>query len=72
MERHKVSIDERTYEVDLLRRRQSEPDAVSIVQPCHNGRALTEASIEFIRKFTTTPYALWVVDNAFTWHNERL
>ena len=66
MKRCKVNIDERAYEVDLLRRRRSEPDAVSIVQPCHNGQALTEVSIECIRKFTATPYELWVVDNAST------
>ena len=66
MERHKVSIDGRIYKVDIVRRSGSRPDGVSIVQPCHNGRALTEASIECIRTFTTTPYELWVVDNAST------
>ncbi|MBI2940974.1 MAG: hypothetical protein HYY04_11115 [Chloroflexi bacterium] len=49
MERHRVTIDGRTYRVDVVRRKPSGPDAVSIVQPCHNGRVLTQASIEYVR-----------------------
>ncbi|MBE3141516.1 MAG: glycosyltransferase [Thermoplasmata archaeon] len=66
MEGHEVSIDGRTFKIDILRRSQIGADAVSIVLPCHNGRALTEVSIGCIRKFTTAPYELWVVDNAST------
>ena len=66
MERQKISINGRKYEIDVVRRTQPNPEAVSIVQPCHNGRALTEVSIECIRKFTRVPYQLWVVDNVST------
>ena len=64
MERHRLSLDGRTYEVDILRRNRSRPDAVSIVQPSHNAKELTRISLESIRRYTTFPYELWVVDNA--------
>lgn len=64
MERHRLRLDGRTYEVDVLRRTRTGADGVSIVQPSHNGQELTRVSLESIRRFTGQPHELWVVDNA--------
>jgi hypothetical protein len=38
-------------------------DAVHIVQPCHNSFEMTKLSADCIKKFTDTPYILWIVAN---------
>lgn len=63
MERRAVTIGGQTYEIDILRRCRRRDEAVSIVQPSHNGRELTRVSLESIRRYTSYPYELWVVDN---------
>ncbi len=50
------------YEVSI-RVEASDPDAVHIVQPCHNSAELTDLSVGCIRKYTGIPYVLWLVDN---------
>ena len=50
------------YEV-LMKVEEKEPDAVHIVQPCHNSMELTDLSVKCIKKYTDIPYVLWLVDN---------
>ncbi len=50
------------YEV-LIKVEEKEPDAVHIVQPCHNLIELTDLSVKCIKKYTEHPYVLWLVDN---------
>ena len=59
----RVVIQGKAYGVEVLRRTRQGPHAVSIVQTSHNALALTRAAIESIRRWTTVPYELWVVDN---------
>jgi len=51
------------YQVEILRRTRRGRDAVSLVMANHNALDLARAAIESIRKWTTIPYELWVVDN---------
>jgi hypothetical protein len=61
----KITIADRDYEVDVLERaRQTAPDHVAIVLPCHGGFPLTRLALDAIERFTDVPYELWVVDNA--------
>jgi hypothetical protein len=59
----RIRINNKSYRVRALRRHKTKGKAVSIVQASHNGRELTQVSLESIRRFTRVPYELWVVDN---------
>lgn len=61
--RKKVMVDGKLYQIEVLRRTPQNPDAVAIVQPSHNALELTKASIDSIRRWTSVPYELWIVDN---------
>lgn len=38
-------------------------DAINIVMPCHDGVEITDLAVKCIKKYTNTPYKLWIVDN---------
>ena len=61
--KERVFIAEQPYDIEVFRRREAAPNAISIIQPSHNALALTRLAIETIRRWTTVPYALWIVDN---------
>ena len=61
--REPIEIAGHTYDVEVFRRREAGRGAVTIVQPSHNALELTRLAIESIRRWTTTPYELWIVDN---------
>lgn len=58
-----IVIDGKRYRIEVIRRTRLGRDAVSIVMANHNTLDLARAAIESVRKWTTIPYELWVVDN---------
>lgn len=61
-----IEIYNNKFQIEVLRRQRATNEAVTILIPCHNGLELTKITVASIRKFTTTPYELWVIDNAST------
>ena len=65
-ERH-LTIDRRTYQINVLRRTVQPLDAPRLVMvgyhPNAEAAAITRAAVRSIKKFTTIPHELWVVDN---------
>ncbi len=64
VEKKTVEIFGRKYQIEVYRRKQVRASGVSLIMPCYNGLALTQVAVECVRKFTSTPYELWIVDNA--------
>lgn len=48
----------------LIKNEEKDPDAIHIVQPCHNSIELTDLSVNCIKKYTESPYVLWLVDDS--------
>jgi len=62
-----LSIDKREYNVDIFENISSDSEHIHIIipsfMPTHTGVRMTEVCIDSIRKYTSVPYTIWLVDN---------
>lgn len=64
----RITIDGRTYRVEVIRRRQEPPSAPRLITVCYNTSAIgvevTRVMVDSVVRFTAQPHELWVIDNA--------
>lgn len=67
----KVNICGKIYKYRVCQQISSEGDIVSIVIPVFNAFEITKLCLDCIKKYTTIPYVIWIVDNHSSKKNKK-